>query len=130
MVFGHKKKIEKQIQQQERKIAISQITMPQKAESDTKIAEDIRLIIKEWLDPKHIPFKTRYNKRQTRAITVLGGLAEQYDIQTLKKFIAKFQTALLSLDGKSSKELENILSKRMPELQNEGNLSKISRFLE
>lgn len=129
MVFGRKKKEEKK-REEKPKISVSQISMPHRAESDTKIAEDIRLIIKEWLDPKHINRKTRLNKRQVRAITILQGLADKFDIKTLKDFLTEFRTNKLSEDGQSSKELENILKSRMPELQNEGSLEKISKYLE
>lgn len=130
MVFGRKKKKEQSIKEQSKRLQISQIVTPQSAETDNRIAEDIRLIIAEWLNPSHVPFKTRYNRRQVRSISVLGGLGEQWTINTLTKFIFKFQVALLSLEGKTSKELENILSKRMPELQNEGSIEKISKFLD
>ena len=34
-------------------------------------AENIAMIIKEWLDPKHIKRKTRLTKKQVIAITIL-----------------------------------------------------------
>lgn len=92
-------------------------------------AENIAMIIKEWLDPKHIKRKTRLTKKQVIAISILQGLADTYNIKTLKKFLDEFRTNKLSEDGKSSSELENILKARMPDIETT-NLQKLSRFLE
>ena len=92
-------------------------------------AENVSMIIKEWLDPKHIRRKTRLTKKQVIAIAVLQSLADTYDIKTLKRFLDEFRTGKLSEDGKSSAELENILKARMPEVENT-NLQKLSKFLE
>jgi len=92
-------------------------------------AENIRLIIQEWLDPKHIRRKTRLTKKQVIAITILQGLADTYNIKTLKKFLDEFRTNKLSEDGKSSEELENILKARIPDIERT-NLEKLSKFLE
>lgn len=97
--------------------------------AETSEAENVRLIIAEWLDPKHIRRKTRLTKKQVVAIAILQSLADTYDIKTLKRFLDEFRTGKLSEDGKSSQELENILKARMPEIE-ETNLSKLSKFLE
>ena len=92
-------------------------------------AENIAMIIKEWLDPKHIRRKTRLTKKQVIAISILQGLSDTYNIKTLKKFLDEFRTNKLSEDGKSSEELENILKARMPEIEST-NLQKLQKFLE
>lgn len=92
-------------------------------------AENVSMIIKEWLDPKHIRRKTRLSKKQVIAIAVLQSLADTYDIKTLKRFLDEFRTDKLSEDGKSSQELEAILKARMPDLEASG-IEKLSRFLE
>jgi len=97
--------------------------------AETSEAENVSMIIKEWLDPKHIRRKTRLTKKQVIAIAVLQSLADTYDIKTLKRFLDEFRTGKLSEDGKSSAELENILKARMPEVENT-NLQKLSKFLE
>lgn len=103
---------------------------PQEASSkDTSEAENVSLIIKEWLDPKHIRRKTRLTKKQVIAIAILQSLADTYDIKTLKRFLDEFRTGKLSEDGKSSEELENILKARMPDME-KSSLEKISKFLE
>ncbi len=97
--------------------------------AETSEAENVRLIISEWLDPKHIRRKTRLTKKQVIAIAILQSLADTYKILTLKRFLDEFRTGKLSEDGKSSAELENILKARMPEIE-QNNLSKLSKFLE
>jgi hypothetical protein len=97
--------------------------------AETSEAENVSMIIKEWLDPKHIRRKTRLTKKQVVAIAILQSLADTYDIKTLKRFLDEFRTGKLSEDGKSSSELENILKARMPEIEH-SNLEKLSRFLE
>jgi hypothetical protein len=97
--------------------------------AETSEAENVSMIIKEWLDPKHIRRKTRLTKKQVVAIAILQSLADTYDIKTLKRFLDEFRTGKLSEDGKSSSELENILKARMPEIET-SNLEKLSRFLE
>jgi len=92
-------------------------------------AENIAMIIKEWLDPKHIKRKTRLTKKQVIAISILQGLADTFNIKTLKKFLDEFRTNKLSEDGQSSSELENILKARMPDIE-QTNLSKLQKFLE
>lgn len=98
----------------------------QKITSDT---ENVSMIIKEWLDPKHIKSKTRYTKKQVVAVSILQSLAETYNIKTLKRFLQEFKTAKLSEDGQSSSELENILKARLPDEQ-DVELKKLSKFLE
>jgi hypothetical protein len=90
--------------------------------------ENVSMIIKEWLDPKHIRAKTRYTKKQVVAVSILQSLADTYNIKTLKRFLSTFITAKLSEDGKSSSELENILKARLPD--DDVELKKLSRFLE
>jgi len=92
-------------------------------------AENIRLIISEWLDPKHIRRKTRLSKKQVIAITILQSLSDTYNIKTLKRFLNEFRTSKLSEDGKSSSELENILKARIPEVE-QTNIEKLAKFLE
>lgn len=91
--------------------------------------ENVSLIIKEWLDPRHIKAKTRYTKKQVIAVSILQSLAETYNIKTLKRFLQEFKTAKLSEDGKSSSELESILKNRLPE-ERDIELKKLSKFLE
>ena len=92
-------------------------------------AENVALIIKEWLDPKHVKAKTRLTKQQVIAVAILQSLADTYNIKTLKRFLTEFKTAKLSEDGKSSAELEGILKARLPE-ESDIELKKLSRFLE
>lgn len=92
-------------------------------------AENARLIIKEWLDPKHITRKTRYTKKQVIGVSILQSLADTYDIQTLQRFLKQFRTNKLSEDGKSSAELESILKSRTPEAE-ETQLQKFAKYLE
>ena len=92
-------------------------------------AENVSMIITEWLDPKHIRSKTRLNKQQVIAISILQSLADTYNIKTLKRFLNEFRTGKLSEDGQSSIELENILKARMPNIE-ESNVDKLAKFLE
>jgi hypothetical protein len=112
------------------KTTVSKLTLPVSAKTEGHTAEDIRLIIAEWLKPEHIKRKTRFNTRQVRAVSILQSLADTYHIKTLQRFLDEFRTNKLSEDGQSSKELENILKARMPELQEDNALSKLNRFLE
>lgn len=92
-------------------------------------AENVALIIKEWLDPKHVKAKTRLTRQQVVSVAILQSLADTYNIKTLKRFLTEFKTAKLSEDGKSSSELEGILKARMPE-ESDIELKKLSKFLE
>lgn len=92
-------------------------------------SENVAMIIKEWLNPAHIKRKTRLTKKQVIAISILQGLADTFNIKTLKKFLDEFRTNKLSEDGQSSSELENILKARMPDIE-QTNLEKLSKFLE
>jgi len=92
-------------------------------------AENVSMIITEWLDKKHIKSKTRLNKQQVIALSILQSLADTYNIRTLKRFLDEFRTNKLSEDGKSSSELENILKARMPNIE-ESNVDKLAKFLE
>ena len=112
------------------KISIGKLSLPTVANKEGHTAEDIRLIIAEWLDPKHIKRKTRLNPRQVRAVSILQSLADTYNIKTLDRYLIEFRTNKLSEESMSSKELENILKARMPELQQDNAMGKLSRFLE
>lgn len=112
------------------KESIGKISLPVASKGEGHTAEDIRLIIKEWLDQAHIKMKTRLNKRQVKAITILQGLADKFDIKTLDDFLIEFRINKLSEEGQSSKELVDILKARMPELQEDNAMNKLSRFLE
>ena len=114
----------------EEKISISKLSLPTVANKEGHTAEDIRLIIAEWLKPEHIKRKTRLNSRQVRAVSILQSLADTYNIKTLDRYLTEFRTNKLSEDSQSSKELENILKARMPELQQDNISSKLGRFLE
>ena len=92
-------------------------------------AENVSLIIKEWLNPVHIRRKTRLTKNQVLAVAILQSLSDTYNIQTLKRFLNEFRTTKLSEDGKSSTELENILKSRMPEGETT-QLERLAKFLE
>lgn len=92
-------------------------------------SENIRLIIAEWLDEKHVKYKTRYNNRSAKAVTTLQGLADKYNIKTLKDYLKEYRINMLSIDRESSKELTDILKARLPDI-NESQLDKISKFLE
>ena len=93
--------------------------MPIKSESEGFTAEDIRLIIAEWLKEDHVHFKTRYSKRQVRAITKLQPIADRYNIKCLKDVLNEFRIAKLSEEGKSSQELVDILKERLTGLMEE-----------
>jgi hypothetical protein len=95
----------------------------------TSDAENAKLIIKEWLARTHIPYKTRYTKRQVRAVSILQSLANTYNIKPLKRYLTEFRIAKLSEESQSSKELENILKSRNIEPQ-ESTLERLGKFLE
>ena len=114
----------------EEKISIGKLSLPVQAKTEGHTAEDIRLIIKEWLDIIHIKMKTRLNKRQVRAVTTFQGLANKYNIKTVDDYLIEFRINKLSEEGMSSKELVEILKARIPELQEDNALSKLNRFLE
>ena len=57
-----KKKIE-EVKEVNPNFSVSNISMPVKKEGEGFTAEDIRLIIAEWLKQSHTKFKTRYTKR-------------------------------------------------------------------
>lgn len=114
----------------EEKTSVSKLSLPVASKSEGHTAEDIRLIIKEWLEQTHIKMKTRLNKRQVRAVTTFQGLANKYKIKTIDDYLIEFRINKLSEDGMSSKELVEILKARIPELQEDNALSKLNRFLE
>ena len=99
-------------------------------EREGKNYEDIKIIIKEWLNKSHINAKTRLTKNQVIAVTILKSLADKYNIKPLKKFLTNYQTFKLSEDGESSKELIEILRER-EQLGDDGSMfNNISKFLE
>ena len=114
----------------EEKISIGKLSLPTVANKEGHTAEDISKIVDVWLDPKHIDRKTRLNKRQVKAVTIFKGISIRWKIITLQDFLIWYLTYKLSEDGQSSKELENILKARMPELQQDNISSKLGRFLE
>jgi hypothetical protein len=89
-------------------------------------SEDVAMIIREWLAPKHVKAKTRYTKKQVIAVSILQSLADTYNIKTLKRFLIEFKTAKLSEDGQSSSELEGILKARIQETE-DVELKKLSK---
>jgi hypothetical protein len=102
---------------------------PNEQQNAPSEAENVALIIKEWLNPIHVKAKTRLTKPQVLSVAILQSLADTYNIKTLKRFLVEFKTAKLSEDGKSSAELEGILKARLPE-ESDIELKKLSRFLE
>ena len=99
-----------------------------KKPKESNDAENIQLIVKEWLNPKHVKYKTRYSPNQVTAISIFQSLANKYNIKTLKRFITEYQSAKLSEGGQSSEELKEILIARMPEPETSG-LEKLTKFL-
>jgi hypothetical protein len=97
-----------------------------KADSE---AENVSMIIAEWLKKQHIRYKTRYTKRQVIPVTILQSLADTFKIKTLSRFLLEFRINKLSEEGKSSSELENILSARLPNIE-QNSLKKIEKYLE
>ena len=112
------------------KLTIGKLSLPVASKGEGHTAEDIRLIIKEWLDLIHIKMKTRLNKRQVRAITIFQGVANEWEVTVMDDFLIEYRINKLSEDGQSSKELVEILKARMPELQEDNAMNKLSRFLE
>lgn len=102
---------------------------PNQSKDKPNEAENVSLIIKEWLSPKHIKQKTRLSKNQVLSVAILQSIADKYNIKTLKDFLNEFRTSKLSEDGKSSEELEAILKARIPEME-DNNLERLSKFLE
>lgn len=96
-------------------VSVERETMPSKKEGEGNTAEDIRLIIAEWLKEIHVRFKTRYTKRQVRGITKLQSIAYRYFEITgcLPLLLTEYRIAKLSEDGQSSKELVDILKERL-----------------
>lgn len=107
------KKKEKTEKKPDPSFTISKSTMPVKPDIEGFTAEDIRLIIAEWLKEDHVRFKTRYTKRQVRAMTKLQPMADRYNIECLNNVLNEFRIAKLSQEGQSSKELVDILRERL-----------------
>lgn len=122
---------EQKIKDKNKMNVLTEIFRPQQTSQDQSMseAENVSLIIAEWLNKKHIRRKTRYTKRQVMAVSTLQSLADTYSIKTLDRFLDEFRTNKLSEDGQSSKELENILKSRMPQME-ETQLEKLGKFLE
>lgn len=99
--------------------SISAHTLPVKKEGEGFTAEDIRLIIAEWLKENHVRYKTRYTRKQVRAITKLQPIADRYDIDCLQNLLNEFRIAKLSEEGQSSKELVDILKERLTGMMEE-----------
>lgn len=93
-------------------------------------SENISVIVPEWLNPKHVKYKTRYTKNQITAISTFQSLATKYKIKTLQRFLNEYRIAKLSEDGASSEELKDILVSRMPEEEGKNTLEKLAKFLE
>lgn len=110
--------------------AIEKVFQPPEGNPDkNRESEDVAMIIREWLDPRHLRTKTRYTRSQVHAVTTLQSLADTYKIKTLHRFLKEFRTSKLSEEGKSSSELENILKARLP-ADEDVELKKLSKFLE
>lgn len=92
-------------------------------------AENVSMIITQWLSKNNLRMKTRLSKKQVISISILQSLSDTYQIRTLSRFLDEFRTSKLSEDSKSSEELENILKARMPTPE-QTNIEKLSRFLE
>ncbi|MBY9021867.1 MAG: hypothetical protein KGD67_12490 [Candidatus Lokiarchaeota archaeon] len=93
--------------------------MPVKNEGEGFTAEDIRLIITEWLKELHVRFKTRYTKRQVRGVTKIEPVAIKYNVKCILNMLLVFRIAKLSEEGQSSKELVDILKERLTGLMEE-----------
>ena len=99
--------------------SISRSTMPVKNEGEGFTAEDIRLIITEWLKELHVRFKTRYTKRQVRGVTKIEPVGLKYNVKCILNMLLVFRIAKLSEEGQSSKELVDILKERLTGLMEE-----------
>jgi hypothetical protein len=132
MVFRKKKKEKEIAKENNPSFSVSTSTMPVKSEGEGFTAEDIRLIINEWLKEEHTHFKTRYTKRQVRAITKLQPIADRYKIKCLQDVLNEFRIAKLSEEGQSSKELVDILKERLTGMMEEKTTvnKSLGRFFE
>lgn len=108
---------------------IDQIFNATTTKQENSTAENISIIVPEWLNPKHVKYKTRYSKNQITAISIFQSLANKYKINTLKRFLKEYRIAKLSEDGQSSSELKDILIARMPDVEGQSTLEKLSKFL-
>ena len=126
------KKKKEEIVNPDPSFSISRSTMPVKNEGEGFTAEDIRLIIAEWLKEGHTKFKTRYTKRQVRAITKLQPLADKYEIECIQNVLHEFRIAKLSEEGQSSSELVDILKERLTGIMEEKTTvnKSLGRFFE
>lgn len=103
---------------------------PAKAKS-SNIAEDIRLIIAEWLKDEHIRYKTEYKTSGVaHAVSLFQTIAEKHNITCMKNYLKNYRIDNLSVDRQSSKELVEILKERVADINKEEGLDKISKFLE
>ena len=131
-IIRKKKEKKEVVKKPDPKFSVSYSTMPVKQEGGGLTVEDIRLIIEEWLKEIHVKFKTRYTKRQVRAITKLQPIADRYQIKCLKDVLNEFRIAKLSEDGQSSKELVDILRERLTGFMDEKTTDNesLGRFFE
>ncbi|PNX49482.1 MAG: hypothetical protein BV457_01605 [Thermoplasmata archaeon M9B1D] len=97
----------------------------------SNIAEDIRLIIAEWLADKHIRYKTEYKTSGVaHAVSLFQTIAERHNIKCMTDYLKNYRIDNLSVDRQSSKELVEILKERVADINKEEGLDKISKFLE
>lgn len=127
--IDERKKPDKQDERQNESLLNRVFAPPSESPHTSTESEDVAMIIREWLAPKHVKAKTRYTKKQVIAVSILQSLADTYNIKTLKRFLIEFKTAKLSEDGQSSSELEGILKARIQETD-DVELKKLSKFLE
>lgn len=106
---------------------------PVKNKSNT-MAEDIRLITEEWLKPDHIRYKTEYStSRVAHSVSLFQTLADRHNIKCINEYLENYRTDNLSVGRQTSKELVEILSKRIADIYREEGktgLDKINKFLE
>jgi len=97
----------------------------------TNIAEDIRLIIFEWLKEQHIRYKTEYaTSGVAHSVSLFQTIADRHKIKCMQQYLTNYRIDNLSVGRQSSKELVEILSKRIAEEGKTEGLDKISKFLE
>lgn len=75
-------------------------------------AENISEIIRAWLDKAYVHLKTRLNGNQIISLTILGSIADKYNVSCINNLITKYVSYKLSEGGQSSKELVDILKHR------------------
>ena len=96
---------------------------------DETLQQNFAETIDAWLNDKNLHSKTRLNKNQIVALTILKTLSEKYKVKCIKELIDNFVRYKLSEGGQSSKELVDIL-KNQPQAENDDQLYKaIEPFL-